>query len=64
MMGKREEKQKDLKDSIIPLPTVSEGPQVVDLRKNRPKEENWSYLIGFLLAISIPLILLLIALLS
>ncbi|MBA7601730.1 hypothetical protein ES703_08810 [subsurface metagenome] len=54
-MGKREEKPKDLKDSIIPVATPSEfgGPQVVDLRKGRPKEEKWSYLIALLIPVLI-----------
>lgn len=54
-MGKREEKHENLRDTIIPLHSPSElgGPQVVDLRKGRPKEEKWSYLIALLIPVLI-----------
>ncbi len=71
MMGKREEKSKDvkeeLKDSVIAAPAILGGgtqPLDVDLRKGRPKEEKWSYLIAFLIPVLIVVIFLVIALIS
>ena len=34
-------------------PSEFGGPQVVDLRKGRPKEEKWSYLIALLIPVLI-----------
>jgi hypothetical protein len=60
-MEQNEEKPKkvdDIRDFIISVPSPSElgGPQVVDLRKGRPKEENWSYLIALLIPVLIVII--------
>lgn len=50
----REEKRKEVEDPrdvIIPVPNPYGGSDVVDLRKGRPREEKWSYLIAILIAI-------------
>jgi hypothetical protein len=65
MLGEEEEKREkveDPRDYIIPAHTHTDpGSQIVDLRKGRPMEENWSYLIALILGILFILVFVLVA---
>jgi hypothetical protein len=61
IMEEEEEKRKEVQDPrdvIIPVnPGSGLGQDVVDLRKGRPREEKWSYLIALILGIVFVIVL-------